>query len=193
MISSRLKTRVLLLASTGWLLFSSALCSVSAILVEDEIVEDELIEDELDLSPPSVRMTQAAAAWLTVSKIEPLIGNHENCFVMASNKKAYLIGGRTYRNTCAYDPAKQTWDCTLEKPPILIHHMQCVAVNDEIYIPSAWTGDYPYETNVASIYIYKPSTNTWRTETGMASARLRGGAAAAYHNGFIYVSHGNRG
>lgn len=138
-------------------------------------------------------LLEATPAWRTVSNYSP-IANHENCFVMlASNQKAYLIGGRTYTNTCAYDPANQTWDCTRKKPPIQLHHMQCVAVNDEIYIPSAWTGDYPYETNVPDIYIYTPATDTWRTETGMPSARLRGGAAAAFYNGDIYVSHGNRG
>jgi Malectin domain len=142
----------------------------------------------------TTQSSSSPAKWITTVAHEPNIGNHEGCFTMLpSNKKAYLIGGREYRNTCAYDPTVQKWDCSLKKPPILLHHMQCVAVRDEIYIPSSWTGTYPYETNVPDIYIFKPSTNTWRTEPGMTSARLRGAAAAAYLHPYIYVSHGNRG
>lgn len=108
---------ILLLPSSGYLLFSYALGSVSAILHEE-------------LRPSSaIAMTQAAA-WVTVSN-EPLIGNHENCFVMASNKKAYLtVIGRTYKNTCAYDPADQTWDCT---PHSITPHAVCSCKRRDLY------------------------------------------------------------
>ena len=109
---------------------------------------------------------------------------------MGNNGKAYLLGGRKQVNACEYDPSIQNWNCNRQKPPIKLHHMQCIVVGDDIWIPTAWSGSYPYETNVASIYIYNIVTNTWRTKPGLDITRQRGGAAAQHFNGFIYVSHG---
>jgi N-acetylneuraminic acid mutarotase len=68
-------------------------------------------------------------------------------------------------------------------------------VGDEIWFPSPWTegGGNPKETLVASIYIYNIVTDTWRTKPGLAVARRRASTTAQYYNGFIYISHGNRG
>jgi hypothetical protein len=112
---------------------------------------------------------------------------------MGNNGKAYLLGGRVQTNVCEYDPWYQNWNCTRAVPPIKLHHMQCVAVGNEIWIPSAWTGNYPRETNVDRIYIYNTATNVWSNKPGLAEPRRRGGAAAVYYDGSIYLSHGNRG
>jgi IPT/TIG domain/Kelch motif/Glucose / Sorbosone dehydrogenase len=143
--------------------------------------------------PPAV--DPVTSKWLTVTPTtptKPLI-NHEGCFVMGNNDKAYLLGGRNKVNVCEYDPSTQAWTCTRQQPPIKLHHMQCVAVKDEIWIPTAWSGNYPNEVGVPLMYIYNVTANTWRTKPGLNATRQRGGAAAQHFNGSIYVSHGNQG
>jgi N-acetylneuraminic acid mutarotase len=112
---------------------------------------------------------------------------------MGNNGKGYLLGGSAQANVCEYDPSIQNWSCNRQQPPIKLHSTQCVVVGDEIWLPSPWTGDAPNETSVASIYIYNIVTDTWRTKPGLGLSRQRAGAAAQHFNGFIYVSHGNRG
>jgi Malectin domain len=123
-----------------------------------------------------------------------LARNHEGCYVMVpSSGKSYMVGGRTYAPVCEYNHQTFQWNCNKQSPPILIHHMQCVAVGDEIWIPASWTGFYPYELNVDLMFIYNTRTDTWRNKTGLPIGRRRGSAASIYYNGALYVSHGNTG
>jgi outer membrane biosynthesis protein TonB len=132
-------------------------------------------------------------AFLLVSTPTLPLANKDNCFVMASNGKGYLIGGRNRVKVCEYDPSVQNWSCNGATPPMKLHHVQCVAVGNEIWLPSAWTGNYPYDVVVDNIHIYNIVSNTWTTKPGMPVARKRGAGTAAYYNGNIYVSHGNQG
>jgi hypothetical protein len=93
---------------------------------------------------------------------------------MGNNGKGYLLGGRVQTNVCEYDPSTQNWNCMRAVPPNKLHHMQCVAVGDEIWIPSAWTGSFPREANVPDIHIYNTATNVWSNKTGLAEPRRRG-------------------
>jgi IPT/TIG domain/Glucose / Sorbosone dehydrogenase len=142
--------------------------------------------------PPPI-VDPVTAKWVAVNTTVKPFKNHENCFVMANNGKAYLIGGRGWNKICEYDPATQNWACTRQTPPIRLHHMQCVAVGDEIWIPAAWSGNFPNETLVPDIYIYNITGDQWRTKPGLDITRGRGGAATQYFNGSLYVSHGNQG
>jgi N-acetylneuraminic acid mutarotase len=108
--------------------------------------------------------------------------------------KAILAGGR-YRGSNAvdiYDPATRTWTQG-KAPPIELHHMQCVVVDSQLWIVSAWTGSYPREQNAGDIYIYDPTVDTWSTKQGLPADRQRGSTAVVVAGRRIYVSHGNRG
>ena len=141
--------------------------------------------------PPTVSFGE----WSFISTSGLLKKRHEACFV-AVGDKAYLIGGRGLLPVTEFVPFNQTWN-KKSKPPVELNHMQCVAVDEKIWIMSAWTGNYPNETAVADIYIYDPSMDSWAIKTGLPENRRRGGAAAVFvdRNGTreIYVSHGNRG
>ena len=146
-------------------------------------------------SAPSVAPTSHPSEWTLVSTSGNLKKRHEACFVM-SNGKGYLIGGRGLKPVTEFDPVSKTWT-RKSFTPIELHHMQCVTVEDSIFIVSSWTGNYPNETNVADIHIYNTTDDSWSTRSGLPEERRRGGAAAVLvgRNGTreIYVSHGNRG
>ncbi|CAN8071149.1 unnamed protein product [Agarophyton chilense] len=134
----------------------------------------------------------AKAVWQTV-KINGRLpsARHEACFVMVKGK-AYLIGGRGVKPVDIFNPATNTWTKG-PSPPVELHHMQCVPIGNEVWIPSAWTGGYPFERNVDKIYIYNTKANSWYTRPGLPPHRRRGSAAAVWANGKIYVIAGNRG
>ena len=91
--------------------------------------------------------------WIEVDPNATLFKRHEACFVMVKGL-AYLLGGRGRKVTDVYEPTRKSW-ISKTGPPIELHHTQCVAVpnDDQIYIVSAWTGGYPMERNVDSIYV----------------------------------------
>lgn len=111
-----------------------------------------------------------------------------------ANGKAYLIGGRGIKKTDIYDPVTREWSIG-KSTPIELHHMQCVAVDDKIYLMSPWTGPYPYETSPPNAYAYDTTNDTWITLNALPEARLRGSAAVvvSHDKRKIYVSHGNIG
>ena len=117
---------------------------------------------------------------------------HENGYVKAGNKY-YLIGGRgTSRSVEIYDPTTKIWTRGAELPEEM-HHFQAVELDGLIYVVGAWTGSYPYETNLNSIYIYNPVSNTWSTSPTMPNNRKRGSCGAVAYQGKIYVVAGNDG
>ena len=91
--------------------------------------------------------------WKEVNRFARISQRHEACFVMV-HQLAYLIGGRGIKPIDVYHPRRNRW-YQRTGPPIELHHMQCVAVpsDNQIYIVSAWTGPYPMEQNVESIYV----------------------------------------
>ena len=89
--------------------------------------------------------------WVTVNSAAPIWKRHEACFVMVG-RKGYLIAGRARRNVEIYDVIHRTWSVGA-KPPIQLHHSQCVVADNKIWIVSSWTGGYPMETNAEYIYV----------------------------------------
>ena len=91
------------------------------------------------------------AKWIEVNPNAPINARHEACFVMVG-RKAYLLAGRGVQAVNIYDPVTRTWT-NGTAPPIQIHHTQCVAVGNSIWIVSSWTGGYPMEKNTDKIYV----------------------------------------
>lgn len=166
-------------------------------------------DDTTSSSPPTADPTAGSTScetesigpdfdWVTVEAREMLPqGQHETCFVkMPSTDKAYLIGGRVPYPVCAYDMDTRVWQCSEQPLPLeRMHHLQCIPVGDEIFIPTGWTAFYPDEENLEELYIYNTVTDSWRTATYLPPERRRGAAAAVYYppSNSIYVSHGNMG
>lgn len=108
------------------------------------------------------------------------------------NGKAYLVGGRKDKNVEIFDPSTNSWSSG-PKPPISLHHMQCVVWRNKIWLVSPWTGSFPTEDTVSSVYFYDTDTNSWGTGQGLPQDRRRGAAAAVLVGSGVYVVGGNRG
>jgi hypothetical protein len=91
------------------------------------------------------------ATWIEVNPNAPINARHEACFVMVG-RKAYLLAGRGVQAINIYDPVTRTWT-NGTAPPIQIHHAQCIAVSNSIWIVSSWTGGFPMEKNTDKIYV----------------------------------------
>jgi large repetitive protein len=114
---------------------------------------------------------------------------------MANNGKIYSIGGRVRKAVCEFNPYwTNDWNCNKAMPPVIMHHMQCVAIGDEIWVPTSWTGPTnDYETTNDLMYVYNTETNTWRNKPGLPSGRRPGAAASVYDGRYIYIVGGNYG
>jgi N-acetylneuraminic acid mutarotase len=146
------------------------------------------------VAPVPVQAPIPIGQWTQLyTPIEALV-NVDNCFVMANNGRAYSIGGRSRKPVCEFNPQLSDWKCNKAYPPVVMHHMQCVVIGDEIWVPTSWTGDTNnYENTNDLMYIYNTQTNTWRNKTGLPNGRRRAAAASVYHAGFIYIVGGNYG
>jgi hypothetical protein len=107
------------------------------------------IPTKLPTKAPTVSLS--AAKWIETDANATLNARHEACFLMVG-RKAFLLIGRSIKPVNIYDPVTRTWT-NGPAPPIQIHHAQCVAANDKIWIVSSWTGGYPMERNNADIHV----------------------------------------
>lgn len=141
-------------------------------------------------TPPSTTTT-VAGQWIQVDSSAPISARQEACFLMV-NRKAYLLGGRGVKPVDIYDPVARSWSHG-PAPPMELHHAQCVAADDKIWLVSPWTGSYPSERTVAHGYVYDTVRRSWSTRTALPIERRRGSATAVLVGRDIYVSHGNIG
>jgi Malectin domain len=144
--------------------------------------------------PPSV----AAGKWIPATISSPGFKPRLNhCVIMVDNptvgRRAYLIGGYDLDDTDIYNPMNGTWTKGA-KPPVVLHHIQCVAAQGKVWIMAPYTGNWPNEIT-SQAYMYDPATNTWTTKTPLPVARRRGSAAVvgSLDGTKIYVSHGTVG
>lgn len=144
------------------------------------------------ISPAPTPIFPTTGTWIETDNNADIDARHEACFVMVGSK-AYLIGGRGFKRTDIYDPVSRTWSAGAYAPVEPLHHMQCVAVDDKVYIVAAWTGEYPYEVPVDNVLVYDTTNNLWLEKTAMPIHRRRGTAAVVVVNRRIYVSHGTVG
>lgn len=144
------------------------------------------------MAPPSTP-SSAKGKWVTAAIAKgKLTARHEACAVMWGGK-VYLLGGRGWKKPVnIYDPKTNVWT---EKsgPGVELHHMQCVAVANKIWVVTSWKGGFPKEQNNDKVWVYDIASSSWSTRAGLPEWRQRGGAAAVLRGDFIYVLAGNRG
>lgn len=135
-------------------------------------------------------------AWNTLVSGTTPTARHEGCAVLV-NGAVYMIGGRNTRPVNRLDIATNVWTQRAGYEPggtyMQLHHMQCVAIGNIIYMPGAWTGGFPFESNVPNLIAYDTENDVWLEKKGLSAARNRGSGAVAVHNGKIYLAMGNRG
>ncbi|PWJ59641.1 N-acetylneuraminic acid mutarotase [Dyadobacter jejuensis] len=130
----------------------------------------------------------AAQMWKAMEPETLPIKRHENAMAEV-NGKLYLIGGRGVKAVNQYDPKKDSWS-TLVETPLEMSHFQAVTYKDEIWVLGAFTGSYPHEVPIPNVYIFNPSSNSWRQGPEIPQDRRRGAAGAFTHNGKIYLACG---
>lgn len=133
----------------------------------------------------------ALGTWRTLPVSGLPTARHEGCAVVVANS-LYVIGGRGVKPVDVLNLATNVWT-QRPGPGFEIHHMQCVAYQGRyIYMPAVWTGGWPREQNYPNTLRYDTVTGEFANEPGLG-ARARGAAAAALHEGKLYVAFGNRG
>lgn len=132
-------------------------------------------------------------AWQTVNSSSYHDNRDEHGYVEL-NGKFYLIGGAYMGRPRVqeYNPATNSWT-NKAMVPTDFHHLQAVAYNDQIWVMAAWRGGYTAEQNLANVYSYNPTTDTWTTRMAIPSARRRGSAGVVLHNNKFYILGGNSG
>jgi hypothetical protein len=96
-------------------------------------------------------VNNTSPGWVIVNPAAPILKRHESCFVLVG-RNAYVIAGRARRDVEIYNVIHRTWSLGA-KPPIQLHHSQCVVADNKIWIVSSWTGGYPKEANTDLIYV----------------------------------------
>jgi hypothetical protein len=146
------------------------------------------------LSPVSIQLDFLLnGTWKVTDYNASLTPRHEACFVMVG-RRAVLLGGRGKRSPDIYNPITKNWTKGVPPPrDILLHHTQCVSVQNKVWLAAPWSGGYPNETNVPVLYVYDPFLNKWETKTALADPRRRGSTAVVAIGELIYIAFGTRG
>ncbi len=104
--------------------------------------------------------------------------------------KFYLFGGRRVQPVDIFDPTTQTWTHG-SPPPMEVHHFQPVIVDREIWMLGTMTGEFPRETPLENVLIYRPDSDSWVSGPDIPAGRRRGASGCALHaDGWIYVVGG---
>ncbi len=120
--------------------------------------------------------------------LNPSMAREENAYVQCG-EKFYLLGGRNIQPVLEFNPFRNTW-VEKAKPPIEMNHFQAVSLDSVIYVVGAFTGEYPHEKPVPSIYIYNPYTDKWSKGSELPASRRRGSTGTVVHKGKIYIVNG---
>ncbi len=108
--------------------------------------------------------------------------------------KIYVVGGGKmscgncgHNTLLVYDTATDTWET---KSPMVQTRTRpmVVAYDSKLYVFGGATGVYPTKTELSSVEIYDPETDTWTA--GAPMSRVREGAVGGVYNGKIYVVGG---
>ena len=113
---------------------------------------------------------------------------HEMGYIEVGNR-FYMLGGRETNKVNIYDPITDIWE-EGTSAPINIHHYQAVEYQGLVYVMGAFTGDFPNDIPISTIYIYDPVMDEWTVGPEIPVARRRGGAGCAVYKGKIYLSGG---
>lgn len=140
------------LTKTGDHSFSVTLIAEGNVRIARVYLDIRTVGTDLIERPSGVIGAIPSGNWRVLDNDAPITARHEACFVWVG-EKAYLIGGRRMPTTDIYDPATNTWSNAGALPPKPLHHMQCVVVQNEIWIVSAWTGSYPRDKTLDEMYV----------------------------------------
>ena len=84
-------------------------------------------------------------AWIEVDRTAPVTKRHEACFVFVTSpilgRRAYLVGGRGFKDVDIYDPYDRIWIRGAE-PPVQMHHVQCVAAQGKLWVGASFVCFY---------------------------------------------------
>jgi N-acetylneuraminic acid mutarotase len=156
----------------------------SVVVVDGE----DFSENNSGLSTASIN---AANSWSRVfSANGSVVEKRHEAGGVEIDGKLYVLGGRGTRGVSIFDPALDIWK-SASVPPVSLHHFQPVVFDERIWIIGAFSGDYPAEDPVASIYTYTPATDRWTAAGVIPVERRRGSAGAVVRDGLIYVLGGN--
>ena len=129
------------------------------------------------------------SGWTTVDCSGEPHCRHENGFA-AYDGKLYLFGGRRIQPVDIFDPVTGAWT-SASSPPLEIHHFQPVIVKDGIWLLGTMTGEFPRETPLERVLIYRPDTDEWSYGPEIPATRRRGAAGCVLHDdGWIYLVGG---
>ena len=133
-------------------------------------------------------LKKPAPQWKIVETQNLPEARHENAFVRIGDT-FYLVGGRTLKPVEAYDTRAKQWKKGA-MAPLEMHHFQAVSYKGEIYVLGAFTGNFPHETPIPSIYIYNPRIDQWREGSEIPEGRRRGAAGVTVYQDKIYLISG---
>jgi N-acetylneuraminic acid mutarotase len=146
-----------------------------------------LIMHLLSCAPPKSMINQYRQ-WNLEQPSNTCEKRHE-CAAVALNGDLYLVGGRGIKPVEKYDLKSRTWQ-KMAPTPIEMHHFQAITLDNEIYILGAFTGGYPHEEPIVTIWVFNPKKNQWRIDGSIPKDRRRGGAGAFVRNKKIYLVNG---
>jgi hypothetical protein len=75
-------------------------------------------------------------------------------------------------------------------PPVELHHFQTLEYEGKVLIAGAFTGGFPGETPVPTLYFYDPASDEWSTGPEIPENRRRGAAGAFLRDGKLYLVAG---
>ena len=130
----------------------------------------------------------ATDGWTEKTRMPSSRGAH---VAVTVDDKIYAIGGAAFGSALGtnemYDPATDTWT-THEAMPSPREHLAASALNGRIYVIGGRVPSNFGLTNVRTLEVYDPATDSWESLQGMPTAR--GGLAAAALHDKIYVFGG---
>lgn len=150
-----------------------------------------LISSLILLLPWSFFVSGQAGSW-KVLKTKTEVANRGEFGMVAVNGKLYLIGGGSGGPQAveSFDPGTLQWK-KLATAPLLMHHFQAVAYNNNIYVLEAFSGgDYPNQVPMSNVYFYDTKKDKWQMGGEMPAARRRAGAGAAAYKAKLYLVAG---
>ena len=130
-------------------------------------------------------LSAQAQTWQPVTTRNTCATRHENAAALVGDS-LYAIGGRGMRPLEALNLKTLAWQ-TLPTPPVEMNHFQAVSYGGEIYVMGAFTGSYPHEKPIPTLYIYSPKRGNWRVGPAIPGDRLRGSAGVVVRNDKIYM------
>ncbi len=127
--------------------------------------------------------------WQRIYPSNSPTARHETSFVHLGGK-FYLIGGRESQKVQIYNPATNSWSDGASAP-ILMHHIQPIAVDGLIYAIAAYSGHCcTGEFGASHVYVYDPVQNKWFQMTQIPSNRRRGAAGVVHYQDKFYIVGG---